>query len=69
MTAILATSGLAWFLWVALIIAVDLLFIVVTMNVAARKGHGPLLWGIVAVFIPVIALLVVLVLPPREPAV
>jgi predicted transporter len=63
---VLATSGLAWFLWVALILAVDLLVIVLTMTVAGRKGRGPVLWGSVAVFVPLVALMVLMLIPPNR---
>ncbi len=56
------------FLWVLIAIIVDILFILITMSIAARKGHSPLLWGLLAVFLPLIALIIVLILPDRRTA-
>jgi len=56
------------FLWVLIAIIVDILFILITMSIAARKGHSPLLWGLLAVFLPLIALIIVLILPDRRMA-
>jgi len=41
-------------------------FLVLTGAMAASKGHSPVLWVILAVFLPVIAFIIVLLLPPKE---
>jgi len=35
------------------------------MSIARSKGHSPLLWGLLAVFLPGITLIIVLLLPNR----
>jgi hypothetical protein len=35
------------------------------MSIARSKGHSPLLWGLLAIFLPVITLIIVLLLPNR----
>jgi hypothetical protein len=47
-------------LWVAPILA--------TIYVAGVRGRNPVLWGIAALILPLIALIVVLVLPRVRPA-
>ena len=42
------------------------IFLYFTMTIAARKGHSPLLWGLLAVFFPLISLIIVLLLPRRS---
>ncbi len=54
--------GLVWWLIIALSWVIFLTF---TMSVARSKGHSPLLWGLLAVFLPGITLIVVLLLPNR----
>jgi len=42
--------------------------VVLTAWLAAKKGYGPALWTIIAIFFPLIAPIVVLVLPRRSQA-
>ena len=42
--------------------------VVLTAWLAAKKGYGPALWTIIAIFFPLIAFIVVLVLPRRSQA-
>jgi Na+-translocating ferredoxin:NAD+ oxidoreductase RnfA subunit len=53
------------FIWWLLIVALWVIFLSVTMSIARSKGHSPLLWGLLAVFLPVITLIIVLLLPNR----
>ena len=41
-------------------------FLVITMSIARSKGHSALLWGLLAVFLPLITVIVVLLLPNRS---
>jgi len=53
------------FIWWLVIAFFWIVFLSFTMSVARSKGHSPLLWGLLAVFFPVIALVIVLLLPNR----
>jgi hypothetical protein len=46
-------------------ILIDILLIIATASIASSKGRSPLLWGLLAVFMPLIALLVIALLPSR----
>jgi hypothetical protein len=54
------------FVWWLLIVAFWIIFLYFTMSIAASKGHSPLLWGLLAVFFPLITLIIVLLLPRRS---
>ncbi len=45
-----------------------IVFVALTAWLAAKKGYNPALWTIIAIFFPLIALIVVLVLPRRAQA-
>ncbi len=45
-----------------------IVLVVLTAWLAAKKGYGPALWTVIAIFFPLIAFIVVLVLPRRSPA-
>jgi hypothetical protein len=53
------------FIWWLIIALFWIIFLTFTMSVARSKGHSPLLWGLLAVFLPGIALIIVLLLPNR----
>ena len=61
-------ASVAQFLWITLFIVIDILFLLITMSIARGKGHSPLLWGLLAVFFPLIAIIVVLLMPARNRA-
>jgi Na+-translocating ferredoxin:NAD+ oxidoreductase RnfA subunit len=56
------------FLWWLLAVFFWVVFLTLTMTIARSKGHSPLLWGLLAVFLPLITVIIVLLLPPRTPA-
>jgi hypothetical protein len=58
MSTLWVTGIIAFIVWFALLVA--------TMNVAGRKGRSVVLWGILGFFLPVIALIVVLLLPAKQ---
>jgi ABC-type multidrug transport system permease subunit len=49
-----------------IIFALWVVFLTFTMQVARSKGQSPLLWGLLACFLPLISLIVVLLLPARS---
>jgi hypothetical protein len=58
----IAALGFIW--WLVMVVA-WVVFLGLTMAIARSKGHSPLLWGILAVFLPLITVIVVLLLPNR----
>ena len=53
------------FVWWLIIVAFWVIFLTFTMSIARSKGHSPLLWGLLAIFFPLITLIIVLLLPNR----
>jgi len=53
------------FIWWLLIVFFWVVFLTITMALARSKGHSPLLWGLLAVFLPLITVIILLVLPDR----
>jgi hypothetical protein len=62
---LVAASFWYWFWW---IIAIFLwaLFIYFTFMLAASKGRSPLLWVILAIFFPLITIIVLLIIPAKS---
>lgn len=54
------------FLWWLVIVFFWIVFLTLTMTIARSKGHSPLLWGLLAVFFPLITVIIVLLLPDRS---
>lgn len=50
-----------------LFIVVYIALIFFTMNIASRKNRSPLGFGLLAVFVPLIALIIVLIINPGKP--
>jgi uncharacterized protein (DUF983 family) len=59
--------GLAWFWWLIIVIF-WVMFIYFTFMLAASKGRSPFLWVILAIFFPLITIIILLVLPPADGA-
>ena len=59
--------GLAWFWWV-IIVFLWALFIYFTFALAASKGRSPFFWTILAIFLPLITIIILLVLPRADGA-
>ncbi len=57
-------AAFAFFWWI-IIVAFWVIFLTLTMTIARSKGHSPLLWGLLAVFFPLITVIIVLLLPAR----
>ena len=54
------------FIWWLLIAFAWIIFLFLTMSIARSKGHSALLWGLLAVFLPLITVIIVLLLPNRS---
>lgn len=54
------------FIWWLLAAVLWITFLVITMSIARSKGHSALLWGLLAVFLPLITVIIVLLLPNRS---
>jgi Na+-translocating ferredoxin:NAD+ oxidoreductase RnfA subunit len=61
-------APVAEFLWITLFIVLDIIFLLITMTIARSKGHSPLLWGLLAVFFPLITIIIVLLMPAKSRA-
>jgi len=58
--------GALSFLWWLVIVFFWIVFLTLTMTIARSKGHSPLLWGLLACFLPLITVIIVLLLPDRS---
>ena len=54
------------FLWWMVFVIFWVVFLTLTMSIARSKGHSPLLWGLLACFLPGITVIIVLLLPVRS---
>ncbi len=53
------------FLWWIIAVVVWVLFIYFTFLLAASKGRSPFLWVILAIFFPLITIIVLLIIPSK----
>ncbi len=58
-------GALAFFWWIIFVVA-WVVFIFITITIARGKGRSALLWGILACFIPVIAIIILVLLPDHS---
>ena len=58
-------SVLSFFWWVVIVVA-WVMFLTVTMAIARSKGRSPLLWGLLAIFLPLITVIILLLIPDRS---
>lgn len=54
------------FLWWIIAVVVWVLFIYFTFLLAASKGRSPFLWVILAIFFPLITIIVLLLIPAKQ---
>ena len=54
------------FLWWIIAVVVWVLFIYFTFLLAASKGRSPLLWVILAIFFPLITIIILLIIPSKS---
>ena len=63
----LVVAATFWtFLWWILGLVLWMVFIYFTFLLAASKGRSPLLWVILAIFFPLITIIVLLVIPAKS---
>lgn len=63
----LAVAATFWgFLWWIIAVILWAIFIYFTFVLAASKGRSPLLWVILAIFFPLITIIVLLILPAKS---
>lgn len=55
------------FLWWLLAFIAWVIFLSITIAIARSKGRSAILWGILAVFFPLITIIVLLLIPARRP--
>lgn len=41
--------------------------VVITAVVASGKGHSAFLWGVLSLFLPLLALIIILIIPSKQP--
>ena len=47
-------------------VILEIILLIVTVGIAARKGHSAILFGIFSIFCPIVALIVALAVRPRR---
>jgi hypothetical protein len=57
--------ALLGFLWWLLIVAIWIAFLALTMAIASSKNRNPWVWAILAIFFPIITVIVILLIPER----
>jgi hypothetical protein len=65
MLGLLVAATFWTFLWWILGVVLWVIFIYFTFLLAASKGRSPLLWVILAIFFPLITIIVLLVIPAK----
>jgi hypothetical protein len=66
MLGLLVAATFWTFLWWVLGVVLWVIFIYFTFLLAASKGRSPLLWVILAIFFPLITIIVLLVIPSKS---
>ena len=63
----LVVAATFWgFLWWILAVVLWAIFIYFTYQIAVNKGRSPLLWVILAIFFPLITIIVLLIIPSKS---
>ncbi len=63
----LVVAATFWlFLWWIIAVVLWVVFIYFTFLLAASKGRSPLLWVILAIFFPLITIIVLLIIPSKS---
>jgi len=66
MLGVIAATGFwLWFWWI-ISVFLWVIFIYFTFLLAASKGRSPLLWVILAVFFPLITIIILLIIPAKS---
>jgi hypothetical protein len=66
MLGLLVAATFWMYLWWIIGIVLWVVFIYFTFLLAASKGRSPLLWVILAIFFPLITIIVLLVIPAKS---
>jgi len=66
MLGVIAATGFWMWIWWIVSIFLWVLFIYFTFLLAASKGRSPLLWVILAVFFPLITIIILLIIPSKS---
>ena len=56
---------MSWFWWF-IIVTLWVIFIYFTWMLAASKGRSPFLWTLLAIFFPLITIIILLVIPAKD---
>ena len=65
MIAMIVAAQMSFFWWVIIVIG-WVMFLTITMAIARSKGRSPLLWGLLACFLPLITVIILLLIPPAS---
>jgi hypothetical protein len=66
MLGVIVAATFWTFLWWIVGVALWAIFIYLTYTIAASKGRSPLLWVILAIFFPLITIIVLLLIPAKS---
>ncbi|HTX68421.1 MAG TPA: hypothetical protein VMH50_04670 [Thermoleophilia bacterium] len=66
MLGLVVASTFWTFFWWVIAVVLWAIFIYFTFVLAASKGRSPLLWVILAIFFPLITIIVLLILPAKS---
>jgi hypothetical protein len=65
MLGLTLAAGFWGFFWWIIMVILWAVFIYFTYMLAASKGRSPLLWVILAIFFPLITIIILLILKPK----
>jgi Na+-translocating ferredoxin:NAD+ oxidoreductase RnfA subunit len=65
MLGLLVAATFWTFLWWIIAVVLWAVFIYFTFMLAASKGRSPLLWVILAIFFPLITIIILLIIPSK----
>jgi hypothetical protein len=66
MLAVIAATGFWMWVWWLVALVFWIVFIYLTFLLAASKGRSPILWVILAVFFPLITIIILLIIPAKS---
>jgi hypothetical protein len=66
MLGVIAATGFWMWVWWFVALVFWIVFIYLTFLLAASKGRSPILWVILAVFFPLITIIILLIIPSKS---
>jgi hypothetical protein len=66
MLGVIAATGFWMWIWWIMALLFWMVFIYLTFLLAASKGRSPILWVILAVFFPLITIIILLIIPSKS---